>query len=59
MNLTKHDSTRVDMESQWYADQLFITLARSDAGFELSHFTLVLDDIDLEHLIASLIELQR
>lgn len=59
MNLTKHDTTCVDIEGQWYQDQLFITLARSEAGNDLSHFTLTLDDIDLEHLIATLIEFQR
>lgn len=59
MNLTKHDSTQVDIEGQWYKDQLFITLARSDNGRDLSHFTLALDDIDLEHFIATLIEFQR
>jgi hypothetical protein len=59
MNLTRHDSTRVDIEGQWYKDQLFITLARSDNGRDLSHFTLTLDDIDLEHFIATLIEFQR
>lgn len=59
MNLTKHDTVRVDIESQWYGDQLFITLARTESGHDLSHFTLCLDDVDLEHLIATLITLQR
>ena len=59
MNLTKHDTTRVDIEGQWSNDELFITLARSEDGYALSHFTLVLDDIDLEHFIATLIEFQR
>jgi len=59
MNLTKHDDTRVDIEGQWYKDQLFITLARSEPGRELNHFTVVLDDTDLEHFIATLIEFQR
>ena len=59
MNLTKNHSTQVDIEGQWYRDQLFITLARSDKDLGLSHFTLTLDDVDLEHFIATLIELQR
>jgi hypothetical protein len=59
MNLTKHDTTTVDIEGQWYKDQLFITLARTEEGRALSHFTLTLDDIDLEHFIATLIEFQR
>jgi len=59
MNITKHDTSRVDLEAQWYADQLFVTFARTEAGEDLNHFTLVLDDIDLEHLIATLIEFQR
>ena len=59
MNLTKHDSTTVDIEAQWHKDQLFVTLARSEAGKPLSHFTLCLDDVDLEHFISTLIEFQR
>jgi hypothetical protein len=59
MNLTKHDSTRVDIEGSWYRDQLFITLARTNLGKEVSHFHLTLDDVDLEHFIATLIEFQR
>ena len=59
MNLTKHDTVSVDIEGQWYKDQLFITLARSEPNRALSHFTLTLDDIDLEHFISTLIEFQR
>jgi len=59
MNLTKHDSTCVDIEGSWYRDQLFITLARTDQGKEVGHFHLTLDDVDLEHFIATLIEFQR
>jgi hypothetical protein len=59
MNLTKHDTTTVDIEGSWYKDQLFITLARSEPGRDISHFTLTLDDIDLEHFISTLIEFQR
>jgi len=59
MNLTKHDTVLVDIEGSWYKDQLFITLVRTDGGKEISHFNLALDDIDLEHFIATLIEFQR
>lgn len=59
MNLTRHDTVTVDIEGSWYKDQLFITLARSEQGRVLSHFTLTLDDIDLEHFISTLIEFQR
>lgn len=59
MNLTRHDTVTVDIEGSWYKDQLFITLARSEQGRDLSHFTLTLDDIDLEHFISTLIEFQR
>lgn len=59
MNLTKHDTSLVDIKGQWYKDQLFITLVRTDGDKEMSHFNLALDDIDLEHFIATLIEFQR
>ena len=59
MNLTKHDTSLVDIKGSWYKDQLFITLARSEQGRDLSHFTLTLDDVDLEHFIATLITFQR
>ena len=59
MNLTKHDTSRVEIEGVWYQDQLFITLTRLDDGCEISNFELALDDIDLEHFIATLIEYQR
>ena len=60
MNLTKHESATVDIEGSWYKDQLFITLTRSDHyGHETGSFKLTLDDIDLEHFIATLIEFQR
>jgi hypothetical protein len=59
MNLTKHDTSLVNIEAKWYNDQLFITLVRTDAGKEISHFHLALDDIDLEHFISTLIEFQR
>jgi len=59
MNLTRHDTALVDIKGQWYKDQLFITLVRTDSGREVSHFNLALDDIDLEHFISTLIEFQR
>lgn len=59
MNLTKHESSTVDIEGKWYKDQLFITLTRTDKDLGVSHFELSLDDIDLEHFIATLIEFQR
>jgi hypothetical protein len=59
MNLTKHDTTTVDIEGQWYKDQLFIALVRKDQGQDLNHFILTLDDTDLEHFISTLIEFQR
>ena len=59
MNLTKHDTSRVEIEGVWYQDQLFITLTRLDDGCEISNFELALDDIDLEHFISTLIEYQR
>lgn len=59
MNLIKHDDTCVDIKGQWYKDQLFLTLERTEAGQDLSNFTIALDDIDLEHFIATLITFQR
>ena len=59
MNLTRHDTVTVDIEGQWYKDQLFIALVRKDQGQDLNQFILTLDDIDLEHFISTLIEFQR
>jgi hypothetical protein len=59
MNLTKHYNTAVDIEGVWHKDELFITLTRKEHNRELSNFKLVLDDIDLEHFISTLIEFQR
>jgi hypothetical protein len=59
MNLTKHDATTVDILGNWYGDNLFITLIRTDNGSEVGNFKLTLDDIDLEHFISTLIEFQR
>lgn len=59
MNLTRHDTTTVDIEHQWYKDQLFIALVRKDQGQDLNQFILTLDDTDLEHFISTLIEFQR
>ena len=59
MNLTKNNSTRVELDAKWFKDDLFITLTREDDDLGTSRFELVLDDIDLEHFIATLIEFQR
>jgi len=59
MNLTKSDSSIVDIKAQWFKDQLFITLIRNDADLGTSSFNFALDDIDLEHLIATLITFER
>jgi hypothetical protein len=60
MNLTKHNGSAVDIEGSWHANQLFITLTRTDHyDHEVSNFKLALDDIDLEHFISTLIEFQR
>ena len=59
MNLTKNNSSEVDIDAQWYGDQLFITLTRTDKDTGISHFKFAVDDIDLEHFISTLIEFQR
>lgn len=58
-NLVKSDSSTVDIDGQWYGDQLFITLTRNSEDTGTSNFKFALDDIDLEHFICVLIELQR
>jgi hypothetical protein len=59
MNLTKSDTTLVDIEGKWYKDQLFITLTRHDMDTGTTTFNFALDDVDLEHLISTLIEFER
>jgi hypothetical protein len=59
MNLTKSDTSIVDIKGQWYGEQLFITLTRQDLDTGTSTFNFALDDIDLEHLIATLITFER
>ena len=59
MNLTKHDTTSVDILGKWYGDNLFITLLRTEDGRDVGNFHITLDDIDLEHFISTLIEFQR
>lgn len=59
MNLTKNEGSTVEIEGAWYKDQLFVTLTREDKDLGKSHFKLTLDDIDLEHFIATLITFQR
>jgi hypothetical protein len=59
MNLTKSDTSIVDIEGKWFKDQLFITLTRNDHDLGISTFNFVVDDTDLEHLIATLIGFER
>jgi len=59
MYLTKNDTTIVNLEGTWYKDQLFITMTRNDKDTGTSTFKFSVDDIDLEHFICMLIELQR
>jgi hypothetical protein len=59
INLTKHATSRVDAEISRHADQIYLRLVRTDIDTGASHFTLVLDETDLEHFISTLIELQE
>jgi len=54
MNLVKNNDFVVDIEGAWVGDELLIRLSSGDAVFQFP-----LDDIDLEHFIATLIEFQR
>ena len=58
MNLVKDKNITVDIKGHWADDKLLITLIRKD-GISTEHFNFALDDIDLEHLISTLIVLQR
>jgi hypothetical protein len=54
MNLVKNNDTVVDIEGAWVGDELLIRLSSEEGVFQFP-----LDDIDLEHFIATLITFQR
>jgi|TARA_R110002126_G_scaffold266836_1_gene410197 uncharacterized protein (DUF427 family) len=54
MNLVKNKDITVDIEGAWVGDELLIRLTEGNNVFQFP-----LDDIDLEHFIATLIEFQR
>jgi len=57
INLSKHSDSRVDLEVSNFEEYTYLKFVRSDSDTGSSHFTLVLDPVDLEHFIATLIEL--
>lgn len=57
INISKHNNSRVDLEVSEYGEFVYLKFIRTDADTGSSNFTLVLDPIDLEHFIATLIEL--
>lgn len=57
INLSKHSDSRVDLEISEFEDFVYLKFVRTDADTGTSNFTLVLDPVDLEHFIATLIEL--
>lgn len=61
MNLTKSadNLSRVDIDGKWYKEQLYITLKRVDKDIGTTTFNIALDDIDLEHFIATLMDFQH
>lgn len=59
MNLTKSETSIVDIKGSWFKDQLFITLTRNDHDTGITTFNFALDDTDLEHFIATLITFER
>lgn len=59
MNLTSNPDSRVDISGKWYRDQLFITFTREDKDTGTSTFHLALDEIDLEHFIATLMDFEH
>jgi|TARA_R110000803_G_C11960273_1_gene318626 hypothetical protein len=59
MNLTKHESSSVEITGDWYGTDLYVKFTRTDKDLGISHFEITLDDIDLEHFISTLIEFQR
>lgn len=54
MNLVKNNDFVVDIEGAWVGDELVIKLIHNDNVFQFP-----LDDIDLEHFIATLVNFQR
>lgn len=54
MNLVKNNDVVIDITGAWIGDELLIRLTDGDHVFQFP-----LDDIDLEHFIATLIEFQR
>ena len=54
MNLVKNNDISIDIEGAWVGDELLIKLTDGDNVFQFP-----LDDVDLEHFIATLIEFQR
>ena len=54
MNLVKNLDTVIDIEGDWVGDELLVKLTDGDKVFQFP-----LDEIDLEHFIATLIEFQR
>jgi hypothetical protein len=54
MNLVKNNSIAIDIEAAWVGDELLVRLTDGDNVFQFP-----LDEIDLEHFIATLIEFQR
>ena len=54
MNLVKNNNIAIDIEAAWVGDELLVRLTDGDNVFQFP-----LDEIDLEHFIATLIEFQR
>jgi hypothetical protein len=54
MNLVKNKETEIDITGAWVGDELLIRLTDGDCVFQFP-----LDDVDLEHFIATLITFQR
>lgn len=59
MNLTKNKNSKVDITGKWYRDQLFVTFTRTDDDLGTSRFEICLDEIDLEHFIATLMDFEH
>lgn len=58
INIIKNPSTRVDAVFKQVGDDLYVKFIRTDEALGTSHWEMFLDPIDLEHLIATLIEQQ-
>lgn len=54
MNLVKNNDFTVDVEGAWVGDELLIKLTQGDTVLQFP-----LDEVDLEHFIATLITFQR